>query len=128
MSQAGTKLPLGGGSLTELERNKSLLRQARGTSTALLSLTYLGEVGVVLLLTYLATLGDAARRTEFLPWLTCSLLVIVLGAQLAREMQTNKRIDGLLTILTRKRLFDDEVADTTLMLEASGSATRRSQS
>ena len=125
MSQMAAKPPLGGSSVTESQRNESLLKLAKGTGTAVLMLTYFAGAGVVILLTYLGLLGDAPRRAEFLPWLTCSLLIIVLGAQSMGEMRVHKRLDALLTLLTRKRLFDDEVMEARLILEPGDSADKR---
>jgi hypothetical protein len=83
------------------------------------------SAGVVILITYLGSFRSG--RFELLPWLVCSGLVFVLGTQLMGDMHTNKRLDALLTMLIRKRLFDDEVTDTHLMLDIPGSAGRRPQ-
>ncbi len=125
MSQTAGKPPLGGSSIVEIERNKSLFKQARGVSTGQLILAHLISAGVVILVTYLGTVRSG--RFEPLPWLVCSGLVFVLATQFAGEMHTNKRLDALLTMLIRKRLFDDEVTDTQLMLDLPGSAARRTQ-
>ena len=125
MRQSAAKPPLGGSSLAETERSKSLLKQARGPGIAQSILAYLLSAGVVILITYIGSFRS--ERFELLPWLVCSLLVFVLGAQLRSEMQTNKRLDALLTILVRKRLFDDEVADTQLKLNDGGSSATGAQ-
>jgi len=128
MGQAGAKPPLGGSSLIEADRNRSLLKNARGTGVLTLMLIYFVEVGLVIFLTYLPfQFGDSARRSAFLPWLVCYLLVGVLGAQWMSEMRVNKRLDGLLGLLTRKRLFDDEIAGSDLRLDASGFTNEKRQ-
>ena len=128
MGQAGAKPPLGGPSWIEAEKSRSLLKDTRGTGVPTLVLTYFGEAGAVIVLTYLLfQFGDSARRSAFLPWFVCSLLVFVLGAQWTSEMRVNKRLDGLLSLLTRKRLFDDEITDRELRRRANGDADGKRQ-
>jgi len=120
-----------GSSVAEVEKNRALLKQARGPSLLLLTATSLLESGVVVLLIvmyYWFHHRFGGIRTEASPpWLVGSLVIFALAAHANRDMRANKRIDSLVTLLIRKRMLDDEVAETRLTLDAGGSAPGGSQ-
>ncbi len=120
-----------GSSAAELERNRTLLKQARGPGILLLTATYLLEGGAVVLLLviyyWFYHWFGGIRSEASPPWFVGSLVIFALGAQANRDMRVNKRIDALLSLLIRKGMLDEEVAETRLTLDAGGSPPGKSQ-
>jgi hypothetical protein len=115
-----------GASVAEVEKNRTLLKQARGPGLLQLTAASLIESGVVVLLLamyyWFHQWFGGARSEASPPWFVGSLVIFALGAQAHRDMLVNKRIDSLVSLLIRKRMLDDEVAETRLHLDAGGSA------
>jgi hypothetical protein len=110
--------------VAEVERNRALLKQARGPGLLQLTATALLEGGVVVLLlvSYLwfHHWFGGIRTEASPPWFVGSLVIFALGAQANRDIRANKRIDALVSLLIRKRMLDDEVAETRLTLDGGG--------
>ena len=120
-----------GSSVAEVERNRTLLKQARGPGILLLTATPLLESGVVVLLLviyhWFYHWFGGTRSEASPPWFVGVLVIFALGAQANRDMRVNRRIDALISLLIRKRMLDDEVAETRLTLDAGGSAPGKPQ-
>jgi len=120
-----------GSSPADVERNRTLLKQARGPGILPLTAVYLLESGTVVLILviyhWFYHWFGGVRSEASPPWFVCLLVVFALGAQANRDMRVNKRIDALLSLLIRKGMLDEEVAETRLTLDAGGSPHGESQ-